>query len=84
VQQGDAPATIAERLVHNGARWPELVAANPTKPKAANGNFVSLKPGETLMLPASWSTEPGAKPEAHASQAHAPRVSLPVRQEAHT
>ncbi len=55
VQTGDTPSAIAEKLVRDGKRWPELVAANSGKPTMADGNFVSLRPGETLTLPPSWS-----------------------------
>ena len=56
VKPGDTLALIAERLVHDGKRWPELTAANPTKPVAHDGNFATLRPGETLSLPTSWPT----------------------------
>ncbi len=51
---GDSPSRIAKKLIGNDARWPELVAANPQKPKAANGNFKNLQPGDVLQIPASW------------------------------
>jgi hypothetical protein len=53
-------ALIAERLVHDARRWPELTAANPDKPLAHDGTFATLRPGETLNVPASW---PGATSE---------------------
>jgi nucleoid-associated protein YgaU len=55
VKAGDSPSKIAASLVGNGNRWKELVAANPQKKIAANGNFASLVPGEILQLPPSWS-----------------------------
>ena len=54
VQPGDSASAIAERLTHDSRRWPELVAANVIKPTSPDGNFASLRAGETLMLPASW------------------------------
>jgi hypothetical protein len=65
VQPGDTPAVIAERLAHDGKRWPELVAANPNKPTAPDGSFATLRPGESLSLPASWGAPPA--PLAHAT-----------------
>lgn len=67
VQAGDTPTLIAEKLAHDGKHWPELVAANPGKPTSADGSFASLRPGETLHLPASW----GAATTTHATHAHA-------------
>jgi nucleoid-associated protein YgaU len=58
VQAGDFPIKIARKLVHDEARWPELVAANPTKKRAPDGNFATLLPGEVLQLPASWGVPP--------------------------
>ena len=55
VLKGDSPSRIAKKLTGNDRRWPELVAANPSKPKAPDGNFKNLQPGEVLTLPASWS-----------------------------
>jgi hypothetical protein len=55
VEPGDFATKIAQKLVRNGNRWPELVAANPQKKtNAADGNFASLLPGEVINLPASW------------------------------
>jgi hypothetical protein len=65
VQPGDTPTVIAERLAHDGKRWPELVAANPNKPTAPDGSFATLRPGESLSLPASWGAPP--TPQAHAT-----------------
>jgi nucleoid-associated protein YgaU len=62
VEAGDNPSKIALKVVHNGNRWQELVAANPQKPRAANGNFKTLLPGEILTLPASWGGGGGASP----------------------
>jgi hypothetical protein len=58
VQSGDFPIKIAQKLVHDGMRWRELVAANPNKKRAADGNFATLLPGEVLKLPASWTAAP--------------------------
>ena len=58
VQSGDFPIKIAQKLVHDGNRWRELVAANPTKKRAADGNFATLLPGEVLKLPATWTAVP--------------------------
>ena len=59
VLSGDFPIKIAQKLTGNGNRWHELIAANPQKKTGADGNFVTLLPGEILRLPASW---PGAMP----------------------
>ncbi|MGH7281869.1 MAG: LysM peptidoglycan-binding domain-containing protein, partial [Polyangiaceae bacterium] len=56
VLPGDFPIKIAQKLVGNGNRWKELIAANPQKKTAPDGNFASLLPGEVLKLPASWTT----------------------------
>ncbi len=58
VQSGDFPIKIAQKLVHDGTRWMELVEANPNKKRAADGNFATLLPGEVLQLPASWGVPP--------------------------
>jgi nucleoid-associated protein YgaU len=58
VLPGDFPIKIAQKLVHDGSRWKELVAANPNKKRAADGNFATLLPGEVLKLPASWTAAP--------------------------
>jgi nucleoid-associated protein YgaU len=65
VLPGDFPIKIAQKLTGNGNRWHELVAANPQKKTGADGNFVSLMPGEVLQLPASW-TPAGGSVAAHA------------------
>jgi hypothetical protein len=69
VLSGDFPIKIAQKLVHDGGRWKELIAANPNKKRAADGNFASLLPGEVLHLPASWVDTNAAK---------APVLSLPM------
>ena len=56
VKSGDSPSKIAHALIHDGNRWPELVAANPQKKRAKDGNVASLQPGEVLQLPASWAS----------------------------
>jgi hypothetical protein len=58
VKSGDYPIRIAQKIVHDSSRWRELVAANPNKKRAADGNFASLVPGEVLKLPASWTDTP--------------------------
>ncbi|HEY2517174.1 MAG TPA: LysM domain-containing protein, partial [Polyangiaceae bacterium] len=70
VKAGDSPSKIAHALVHDGNRWTELVAANPQKKRAKDGNFATLMPGEVLQLPASWatSTAPSAPSAAHLPQ----------------
>jgi nucleoid-associated protein YgaU len=74
VQAGDTPSAIAERLAHEARRWPELVAANPTKPTGHDGGFASLRQGETLTLPAAWSVPSAAPAQPNgvpvAAQAH--------------
>jgi nucleoid-associated protein YgaU len=61
VKPGDSPSKIAAALVHNGNRWKELVAANPQKKVAPNGNFATLVPGEVLHVPPSWASGPPAQ-----------------------
>jgi nucleoid-associated protein YgaU len=83
VKSGDYPWKIATQYTGHGARWPELVAANPQKPRAKDGNFASLLPGEKLTLPGSWVTPaaPSAPPVAVASNPTPPDLSattLPV------
>jgi LysM repeat protein len=63
VRSGDSASKIAASFVHDGTRWKELVAANPNKKRAHDGNFASLLPGEVLQLPASW-TSGAARPAA--------------------
>ncbi len=58
VLSGDFPIKIAQKLTGNGNRWHELIAANPNKKTGADGNFVTLLPGEVLKLPASWTSAP--------------------------
>jgi nucleoid-associated protein YgaU len=54
VQKGDSPWKIAQKLSGTGLRWKELVAANPTKKRAADGSFATLNAGEVLKVPSSW------------------------------
>jgi len=54
VRAGDHPWLLATRATGNGARWPELVAANPQKKRAASGNFAMLLPAELLTIPHGW------------------------------
>jgi hypothetical protein len=60
-ESGDSPWKIAVKLVNSGNRWPELVAANPKKPRvkegANKGSFATLFAGEALKLPASWTAK---------------------------
>jgi len=68
VDPGDGPIKIAQKVVGDGRRWRELVAANPTKATKKTGpdagNFVSLRVGERLNLPKAWETavEKGVTP----------------------
>ena len=62
VLPGDFPIKIAQKLTGNGNRWHELIAANPNKKTGADGNFVTLLPGDVLKLPASWSSAPAPAP----------------------
>jgi hypothetical protein len=71
VQSGDYPIKIAQKIVHDASRWKELVAANPNKKRAADGNFATLLPGEVLKLPASWTDPPPF------FDAKAPHAALP-------
>jgi nucleoid-associated protein YgaU len=73
VKAGDNPSKIAAALVHDGNRWKELIAANPQKKKAANGNFASLHPGEVLELPASWTTPTNGASATPLALVHAPQ-----------
>lgn len=54
VQPGDSPWTIAWRFTGRSTRWGELVACNPHKPRARDGNFLALSAGEVLTLPPGW------------------------------
>lgn len=62
IEPGDNPWKVAVECVADGRRWPELVAANPQKPRASSGNFVSLMPGEVLTLPGAWLQKMGGLP----------------------
>ncbi len=73
VQAGDFPIKIAKKITGDGNRWKELVAANPEKKRAADGNFASLLPGETLKLPASWPQEPLIATKAPAAASASPK-----------
>lgn len=53
VEGGDNPSGIARKLTGNASRYPELFAANPAK-VVKNGNWVSLQPGEKLIVPVAW------------------------------
>lgn len=67
IEPGDSPWSIAAALVGDGARFPELVAANPQKVTTALGTFATLIPGEVLYVPLSWipaEPEPPHAPEA--------------------
>ena len=81
VISGDYPIKIAQKLTGDGSRWRQLVAANPQKKLAADGNFATLLPGEVLKLPASWaasspSVPPAPVPDPVPNEVHP--VSLPV------
>jgi nucleoid-associated protein YgaU len=56
VQSGDSAWKIAQKLAGSGLKWKELVAANPQKKRAADGNFATLFAKEVLRVPASWTT----------------------------
>jgi len=56
VLSGDSAWRIAQKLAGSGLKWKELVAANPTKKKSADGNFATLFAGEVLRVPSSWAT----------------------------
>lgn len=53
VGAGDTPSKIAAGLSGHAARMPELLAANPHKPRVG-GTFASLSVGEHLRIPAGW------------------------------
>ncbi len=83
VKAGDYPWKIAAQYTGHGARWPELVAANPQKPRAKDGNFASLLPGETLTLPGSWAapaapTAPPSPAAANPAPLDLSALTLPV------
>jgi hypothetical protein len=54
VQRGDSAWKITAAILGNGSRWRELVTANPQKPTAMSGNFLTLVEGEKLHTPLSW------------------------------
>lgn len=62
VENGDYASKIATKLVNAPSRWKELVAANPNKKRAADGNFATLYAGERLDVPASWQKPAAAPP----------------------
>lgn len=62
VENGDYASKIATKLVNAPSRWKELVAANPGKKRAADGNFATLYAGERLDVPASWQKPAAAPP----------------------
>lgn len=63
---GDSPWSIAKGGTGKGARWPELVNANPQKHRGLNGNFVILLPDELLTIPPGWNLPTQAATEAGA------------------
>lgn len=54
IEPGDSPYAIAAQISGDGARWKELVEANPQKPRSVSGAFQTLLPGEVLCIPSSW------------------------------
>jgi len=55
VRAGDTPSHIAHKHTGRKDMWPALVSANPQKAtNKSDGNFMELKVGEVLHLPASW------------------------------
>ena len=52
VLAGDTGEKIAEKFVHNKARWPELVTVNPTLKDPKYG--LKIFAGQRINLPASW------------------------------
>lgn len=62
IEPGDNPWKIAVECVADGRRWPELVAANPSKARSESGSFVTLMPGEVLTLPGTWLQKMGGLP----------------------
>lgn len=57
VKPGDCPWKLALQWTGNSARWPELIVANPHKPRSRDGNFATLHPGEELNVPPTWLAE---------------------------
>lgn len=53
VVNGDTPMGLARRITGDGSRYPELIAANPHKPRSGS-TFASLGVGETIVLPPPW------------------------------
>jgi hypothetical protein len=55
VRAGDTPSHIAHKHTGRKDMWKALAAANPQKAtNKIDGNFMDLKVGEVLHLPASW------------------------------
>lgn len=57
VQPGDTPAILAQRFTGSAASAPELILANPGKPRQiiqGQVTFATLRAGERLKLPPSW------------------------------
>lgn len=61
VENGDSPWAIAKKLMNDGNRWRELVAANPQKPTQKDGpnkgSFKTLWAGEKLKMPKAWTAK---------------------------
>lgn len=70
IDPGDSPWSVAAQFAHDGRRWPEFVAANPSKPQTPLGTFATMVPGEVLFLPLAW-LDP-TKPAPPTSSAPAP------------
>jgi hypothetical protein len=65
VIDGDNPSKIALKLTGQANRWPQLIAANPSKPKdPKTGNFKTLWAGELLIVPILWRTTTTTTPAA--------------------
>jgi hypothetical protein len=57
VEPGDYPGKIAQKLTGAAKNWPQLIAANPTKPtktSAIGKEFKTLFAGEKLIVPKAW------------------------------
>jgi hypothetical protein len=82
VEPGDYPGRIAQKLTGSANNWPQLIAANPTKPtktSAIGKEFKTLFAGEKLIVPKAWFKAPAPAPTVSTPGAVAtPTVQTPA------
>lgn len=52
VKAGDSMWKIAQKLVGNGSRWPEMWAINKSRSRSKNPDLIY--PGEVFLVPSGW------------------------------